>query len=66
MKKKWISFILAASMFITLIPGTAAAASQSGYPDIPADDWSVNVVNAAGNYGLMNILKAARGQENRR
>lgn len=52
MKKKWISFILAASMLITLIPGTAAAA-ESGYSDIPADDWSVSAVNAARDYGLM-------------
>ncbi len=52
-KRKWISFMLAASMFITLMPGTAAAAPQSGYPDIPADDWSVSAVNAARDYGLM-------------
>ncbi len=52
MKKKWISFILSISMLVTFIPGTAAAA-ESSYTDIPADDWSVGAVNAARDYGLM-------------
>lgn len=52
MKKKWISYLLAASMLFLFMPDTAAAASNS-YRDIPADNWSVGVVNAARDYGLM-------------
>lgn len=52
MKKKWISLAISFSMLISLIPGTALAAANS-YTDIPADNWSVSVVKAAGDYGLM-------------
>ncbi|HVI41377.1 MAG TPA: S-layer homology domain-containing protein, partial [Anaerovoracaceae bacterium] len=52
MKKKLISLILSVSILVTLMPGTALAASDS-YTDIPADNWSVGVVNAAKDYGLM-------------
>ncbi len=52
MKKKWISFVISFSMLISFIPGTALAATNS-YTDIPADSWSVGVVKAAGDYGLM-------------
>ena len=52
MKKKKLSFILALSMLITFIPVTAMAES-GGYTDIPADNWSVGVVGAARDYGLM-------------
>ncbi|MEL7656522.1 MAG: S-layer homology domain-containing protein, partial [Bacillota bacterium] len=52
MKKRLISLILSISMCVTLIPGTAMAAAES-YTDIPADHWSVGVVNAARDYGLM-------------
>ena len=52
MKKKLISLLLLVCMFITLMPVTALAASDE-YVDIPADNWSVGVVNAARDYGLM-------------
>lgn len=52
MKKKWISLVLSFGMLISLIPGTAMAATSS-YSDIPADNWSVGVVKSAGDYGLM-------------
>lgn len=52
MKKKWISIILSAGMFVSMLPGTVMAAGNS-YPDVPAGDWSVSAVNAARDYGLM-------------
>lgn len=51
MKKKWIGLILSISMLFTLTPVTAAA--ESGYTDIPTNNWSVGAVNAARDYGLM-------------
>ena len=52
MKKKWISLILSAAVLVPFAPGTALAASNS-YTDIPADNWSFQVVNTAKEYGLM-------------
>jgi len=52
MKKRWISLVISFSMLISFIPGTALAAASS-YTDIPVDNWSVGVVKAAGDYGLM-------------
>jgi len=52
MKKKMISFILSVSMLLALMPSTVLAVSNR-YNDIPADNWSVGVVNTAGEYGLM-------------
>lgn len=52
MKKKWMSAVIAVSMIFTVMPVTAVTAANR-YSDIPADNWSVGVVNAAGVYGLM-------------
>ncbi len=52
MKKKLMSIIIAASMIFTIMPVTVVTAANR-YSDIPADNWSVGVVNAAGEYGLM-------------
>jgi len=52
MKRKLISLLVSACMLIALTPATAMAAS-SRYTDIPAGNWSESVVNAAGDYGLM-------------
>ncbi len=51
-RKKWISLFLSVIMIFTFMPVTAMAAGN-GYSDIPADNWSVGVVNAARDYGLM-------------
>lgn len=52
MKKKLIGAILAIGILITLMPGTAVAAT-AGFTDVPADNWSVGAVKAAKDYGLM-------------
>lgn len=52
MNRKWMSFFLSVIMLFTFMPATAMAAG-SGYGDVPADNWSVGVVNAARDYGLM-------------
>ena len=52
MNRKWVSLFLSVIMLFTFMPVTAMAAG-SGYTDIPADNWSVGVVNAARDYGLM-------------
>lgn len=52
MNRKWISLFLSVIMIFTFMPVTALAAG-SGYTDIPADNWSLGVVNAARDHGLM-------------
>ena len=53
MKKKMDQFnFISHAMLFTFLPVTAMAADNS-YSDVPADNWSVGVVNAARDYGLM-------------
>ncbi|MGB3368081.1 MAG: S-layer homology domain-containing protein [Acidaminobacteraceae bacterium] len=52
MEKRWISIILLVCLLISIIPITFADATN-GYIDVPSDHWSVDVVNSARNYGLM-------------
>jgi len=52
MKKKVISLILSVCLLVTLVPNIAMAATNS-YNDIPEGNWSINIVNSAKEYGLM-------------
>ena len=52
MKKKIISILILTCMLAALTPDTASAASNR-YTDIPDGNWSVNAVNSAADYDLM-------------
>ncbi len=51
MKRKVVSLILSVCMLVALLPPAAAASSR--YTDIPGGHWSVEAVDAATEYGLM-------------
>lgn len=52
MKRKFISLFLSVCMLATLMSNTVMAKSDS-FTDIPEGNWSVSVINAAKEYGLM-------------
>lgn len=52
MKKKMMSILLILFILVALMPNTVMAASIR-FSDIPSGNWSVSIVNAAADYGLM-------------